>query len=200
MPDLDKPLLQAIADVIAAHPTWGICLIHGWLCGQAMAVSFSRLRCVCRQSGSAAQWRRRRKKIRRQQRVNPVAVHDVRCMESAEGRLVNGHRYMALLIKDEATAFGVALHVAPSFRLVDLEKFLTNYLPSMAVLYLHPTRQWRSVFLAYHSTRGTVQKHYACLRTTWQTVVELICPELRRHVSRESSQCRGVPFYQRIRC
>jgi transposase InsO family protein len=126
MPDRDQPLLQAITDVIATHPTWGIRLIHGWLCGQGLAVSFSKLRRVYRQSGYAAQWRRRRKKIRRQQRVNPVAVrpHDVWCMDFAEDRLINGRRFMALLVKDEATAFGLAIRVAPSLKAVDLESVL----------------------------------------------------------------------------
>jgi hypothetical protein len=36
MPDRHVPLLQAITDVIAAHPTWGIRLIHGWLYGQGI--------------------------------------------------------------------------------------------------------------------------------------------------------------------
>jgi putative transposase len=42
-------------------------------------------------------------------------------MDSAEDRLINGRRFMALLVKDEATAFGLAIHVAPSFKAVDLE-------------------------------------------------------------------------------
>ena len=79
-----------------------------------------------RQSGYAAQWRRRRKEIRCQQRVNPVAVrpHDVWCMDFAEDTLINGRRFMALLVKDEATAFSLVIRVAPSFKAVDLENVL----------------------------------------------------------------------------
>ena len=86
MPDRDEPLLQAITDVIATHPTWGIRLIHGWLCGQGLAVSFSRLRRVYRQSGYAAQWRRRRKKIREVEfpmATIPDAYHNGRFLCSA---------------------------------------------------------------------------------------------------------------------
>lgn len=113
-------------DVIAAHPTWGIRLIHGWLCGKGVDVSFSRLRRVYRQAGHAAQWRKRRKKIRRQQRVNPIALkpHDVWCMDFAEDRLINGKRFYALVVKDEATSYGLAIRIASSFKAATLEKVL----------------------------------------------------------------------------
>ncbi len=126
MPERDAPLQQAIAGVVAAHPTWGIRLIHGWLCGQGLVVPFSRLRRIYRQAGYAAQWRKRRKKIRRHHRVNPVAQqpHDVWCMDFAEDRLINGRRFMALLVKDEATAYGLAIRVAPSFKSIDVESIL----------------------------------------------------------------------------
>ena len=45
-------------------------------------------------------------------------------MDFAEDRLINERRFMALLVKDEATAFGLALRVAPSFKAVDLENVL----------------------------------------------------------------------------
>lgn len=45
-------------------------------------------------------------------------------MDFAEDTLINGRRFMALLVKDEATAFGLAIRVAPSFKAVDLENVL----------------------------------------------------------------------------
>jgi len=152
MPERDAPLQQAIAGVVAAHPTWGIRLIPGWLCGQGLVVPFSRLRRIYRQAGYAAQWRKRRKKIRRHHRINPVAQqpHDVWCMDFAEDRLINGRRFMALLVKDEATAYGLAIRVAPSFKSIDVESILDELVsmhgcPQFICLTSNPANHGRMV-------------------------------------------------------
>lgn len=81
---------------------------------------------VYRQRGHAAQWRKRTRKIRRGVRINPIALqpHDVWCMDFAEDRLMRGRKLTALLVKDEATSYGLSITVQRSFKGVDVEAVL----------------------------------------------------------------------------
>lgn len=45
-------------------------------------------------------------------------------MDFAEDRLMSGRRFMALLVMDEATSYGLAIRVAPSFKSIDVESIL----------------------------------------------------------------------------
>lgn len=128
MPVKDGPLADAIGRVVVQHPAWGIRLIHAWLHGRGNDASFTRMRRIYRSAGHAAQWRRRCRKIRRGPRLTPKAcqAHDVWCMDFSEDRLANGARFHSLLVKDEATAFGLDIRVARSFKGSDVEHILDD--------------------------------------------------------------------------
>jgi len=125
-PAKDAQVLAVINDVIEKHPAWGVRLIHGWVRENDHPYTEGCIRRVYRQAGHAAQWRKRRRKVRTGERVRPVAevVHDVWCMDFAEDRLMNGRKIYALVVKDEATAYGLDIRVARSFKGVDVEDVL----------------------------------------------------------------------------
>lgn len=125
-PVKDKPIRALIDSVVAQHPSWGKRLIFGWIRELGHAYTECSVFRIYRQAGYAAQWRKRTRKIKRNQRINPIAarVHDVWCMGFAEDRLMNGRKLMALLVKDEATSFGLSLAVRRSFKAVDVEREL----------------------------------------------------------------------------
>lgn len=125
-PVKDKPIRALIDSVVAQHPSWGKRLIFGWIRELGHAYTECSVFRIYRQAGYAAQWRKRTRKIKRNQRINPIAarVHDVWCMDFAEDRLMNGRKLMALLVKDEATSFGLSLAVRRSFKAVDVEREL----------------------------------------------------------------------------
>ena len=54
----------------------------------------------------------------------PLAPNSVWCMDFAEDRLENGRRFQTLLVKDEASAYCLALPVARSFKALDVERTL----------------------------------------------------------------------------
>lgn len=122
----DAPIIEQMNAVVQAHPTRGVRLVHGLLREQGCDVSFERLRRLYRAAGHAASWRKRSRKIRRGQRVDPVAkqYNEVWCMDFSEDRLSNGREFFSLLVKDEATSYGLGIVVRPSFKAVDVEAAL----------------------------------------------------------------------------
>lgn len=126
MTDKDAALLERMRAVSKEHPTWGHRLVHGWLVAHGETVSLFRVRRLWTKHGLSAQWRKRRKKRRTGARLNPepTAPNMVWCMDFAEDRLQNGRKVFALLVKDEATAFGLEIAVARSFKGKDVEQVL----------------------------------------------------------------------------
>ena len=93
-------------------------------------MNISRSMLTYRQAGHAAQWRKRTRKIRRNVRIDPVAkrLHDVWCMDFAEDRLASGRKLMALVVKDEATSYGLGIDVRRTFKGIDVEEVLDKLL------------------------------------------------------------------------
>lgn len=125
-PAKDAPLVEAIGRVAQEHPTWGYRLVAAWLINQGWPVSRNRIRRLWQREGYAAQWRRKRRKIRRGERLKPApeAANSVWCMDFAEDRLENGRRFQTLLLKDEASAYCMGLPIQPSFKAIDVEREL----------------------------------------------------------------------------
>lgn len=127
-PTKDAPVRAIIGDVVAQHPTWGKRLVYGWMRERGYDYSACTVYRVYRQSGYAAQWRKRSRKIRRGVRINPTAIqpNEVWCMDFAEDRLMTGRKLMALLVKDEATSFGLSITIRRSFKGSDVEAVLNE--------------------------------------------------------------------------
>jgi putative transposase len=125
-PVADAALCQRIRELSSLHPAWGYRLIHGWLREQGETSSLGRVRRLWKKLGLAALWRRKHRKIKRGIRLNPPAVapNSVWCMDFSEDRLQNGRKFFSLLVKDEATAFGLEIAVASSFKARDVERVL----------------------------------------------------------------------------
>lgn len=122
----DAALVDRMRAVSREHPAWGHRLVHGWLVAHGDAVSLYRVRRLWKQQGLAAQWRKRSRKRRTGARLNPepTTPNMVWCMDFAEDRLQNGRKIFALLVKDEATAFGLEIAVGRSFKGKDVERVL----------------------------------------------------------------------------
>ena len=78
-PTKDAPVRAIISDVVEQHLAWGKRLVFGWMREQGHDYSVCTVHRVYRQSGHAAQWRKRSRKIRRGVRINPTAIqpHEV---------------------------------------------------------------------------------------------------------------------------
>lgn len=125
MPERDAPLKAELQAVAAEQPVWGYRLAAGVLRERGIPVSDKRAHRVWRQAGLSVR-RRKRRKLRTGERLKPVprAVNTVWCTDFAEDRLVNGRKFYALLVKDEASAFCVALPVSLSFKGTDVVRVL----------------------------------------------------------------------------
>lgn len=125
-PDKDAALLSEIREVSSRHPSWGYRLVAAWLSDNKHEVSTNRVRRLWQEHGFSANWRRRKRKIRTGARLNPEphTPNRVWCMDFAEDRLENGRRFQTLLVKDEASAFCIGSPVEPSFKGVDVERYL----------------------------------------------------------------------------
>jgi len=117
-PAKDEVLVQAMAEASRAHTVWGYRLIHGWLKSRIAGASLFRVRRLWKLHGYARLSKKKRRKLRTGKRLNPVPVgpNTIWCMDFVEDRLVNGRRFYALLVKDEATAFALDVAVGPSFK------------------------------------------------------------------------------------
>jgi len=126
LPSKTASLCDRIQAVSREHPAWGYRLVHGWLREQGEGSSLGRVRRLWQKMGFSALWRRKHRKIKRGMRINPSAeiANTVWCMDFAEGRLQNGRRFMSLLVKDEATAYGLEIAVASSFKARNVEAVL----------------------------------------------------------------------------
>ena len=123
LPAKHAPLLAAMVEVSRAHNTWGYRLIHGWLKEKVSGASLGKVRRLWTLHGYARLNRKRRRKFKTGKRLNPkpAGPNTIWCMDFAEDRLVTGRKFFALLVKDEATAFGLEVAVAPSFKGRDVE-------------------------------------------------------------------------------
>jgi putative transposase len=164
-PVKDAPVRMTVDDVLAEHPACGKRLVFGWMREQGHDYSECTVYRVYHQSGHAAQWRKRSRKIRRGVQIDPLALqqHDVWCMDFAEDRLSTGRKMMALLVKDEATSFGLNITVQRSFKGVDVETVLDRMVPQYGTpkyirsdnggqFIAHVVLRWalrRSITLAY---------------------------------------------------
>lgn len=100
--------------------------VFGWKSEQGHDYLEYTVHRVYRQSGHVSQRRKLSRKIRRVVRINSTAIqpHEVWWMDFAEDRLMTGRKLMALLIKDEATLYGLSITVRRSFKGVDVEAVL----------------------------------------------------------------------------
>jgi putative transposase len=125
MPERDAPLKWELAVVAAEQPVWGYRLAAGVLRERGIPVSDKRAHRVWRNAGLSAH-RRKRRKLRTGERLKPApqSVNSVWCMDFAEDRMANGRKFYSLLVKDEASAFCVALPVSLSFKGTDVVRIL----------------------------------------------------------------------------
>jgi putative transposase len=118
MPERDAALRVRVEPVVRENPTWGYRLVAGQLCWEGEPVSDKRMLRWWQKEGYCAHWRKKRKKIHYgiQTKPEPVEANTVWAMDFAEDRLENGRAFLALLVKDEATAYGLLIRNAPSFK------------------------------------------------------------------------------------
>lgn len=127
-PAKDAALVKAMAEVSREHTVWGYRLIHGWLRPRIPGASLFRVRRLWKLHGYARLNKKKRRKLRTGKRLNPLPVgpNTIWCMDFVEDRLVNGRKFYALLVKDEATAFALDVAVAPSFKGKNVEARLNT--------------------------------------------------------------------------
>lgn len=127
IPERDAPLRAELAAVAAEQPVWGYRLAAGVLRERGMPVSDKRAHRVWRNAGLCVR-RRPRRKLRTGRRLTPApqSANSVWCMDFAEDRIVNGRKFFALLVKDEASAFCVAAPVSLSFKGHDVIRVLAQ--------------------------------------------------------------------------
>ena len=111
----------------AEQPVWGYRLAAAVLREQGIEVSNKRAHRLWRQAGLCAH-RRKLRKVRTGERLKPApaALNSVWCLDFVEDRIVNGRKFYALLIKDEASAFCIDAPVSLSFRATDVVRLLTQ--------------------------------------------------------------------------
>lgn len=126
MPVKDASLVQSLVEVSRLHNTWGYRLVHGWVKGKVEGASIFRVRRLWTLHGLARPNRKTRRKLKTGARLKPLPTgpNAIWCMDFAEDRLLNGGKMFALLVKDEATAFGLTIDVAKSFKGRDVERIL----------------------------------------------------------------------------
>ncbi len=125
-PKKDKPMVEKISELSRQHPSWGSRSMHGWLREQGSTASLSQVKRVWRKYRFAGQWKKKRRKFRTDERLKPKATSpgSVWCMDFAEDRLLNGNKFFAFLVKDEASAYALAVDVARSYKGIDVERVL----------------------------------------------------------------------------
>lgn len=125
-PVRDAAVAGPVSEVSRVHPTWGYRIVHGWLREKGFPFGLYRVRRIWKTQGYAALWKKRRRKIRTGARLKPLPTgpNAIWCMDFAEDRLMNGRKFFALLVKDEASAYGLNVSVAPSFKGRDVEATL----------------------------------------------------------------------------
>jgi putative transposase len=126
LPVKDAPLVQTLVEVSRIHNTWGYRLVHGWVKGKVEGATIFRVRRLWKLHGLARPGRKRGRKLRTGARLKPLPTgpNAIWCMDFAEDRLLDGGKVFALLVKDEATAFGLKIAVAASFKGKDVEAIL----------------------------------------------------------------------------
>jgi putative transposase len=115
-PVCDTPVITRMRQIARENPAWGMRLVFGRLREEGLCQNHKRAhRLWCREG--LQQRRRRRRKRYTGARLDPPAVvaNDVWCVDLTEDRLDNGQRFYALLVKDEASAYGLAIRLGRSF-------------------------------------------------------------------------------------
>lgn len=128
LPIKDAPLVQVMSEVARQHNTWGYRLVQGWVKGKVASASLFRVRRLWKLHGLARLSRKARRKLRTGARLKPLPTgpNAIWCMDFAEDRLIDGNKVFAFLVKDEATAFGLEIAVASSFKGKDVEWVLNR--------------------------------------------------------------------------
>lgn len=187
MPERDAPLKRELAAVAAEQPVWGYRLAAGVLRERGIPVSDKRAHRVWRNAGLSAH-RRKRCKRRTGERLKPAPrmANTVWCMDFAEDRMVNGRRFQSLLVKDEASAFCVALPVSSSFRGIDvvrvLEQAVSRY-GKPAFLRCDNGGQFISKAMRLWAERSRIQIAYIEPGSPWQNgAAESLVAAYRREV------------------
>lgn len=116
LPLRDAPATARMREIARENPAWGMRLVFGRLREEGLCQNHKRgHRLWCR--AQLQQRRKRRRKLRTGARLNPLAIvaNEVWCVDLTEDRLDNGRRFYALLVKDEASAYGIGIRLARSF-------------------------------------------------------------------------------------
>jgi len=103
-------------EIAHENPAWGLRLVFGRLREEGVCRNHKRGHRLWCQAG-LQQPQKRRRKVRTGARLDPPALvaNDVWCVDLTEDRLDNTSRFYALLVKDEASAYGLAIRLGSSF-------------------------------------------------------------------------------------
>jgi putative transposase len=185
-------------EIARENPAWGLRLVFGRLREEGLCQNRKRGHRLWRQA-RLQQSRKRRRKVYTGARLHPPALlaNDVWCVDLTEDRLVNGNRFYCLLVKDEASAYGlairlgrsftgrrvrsvleelVAIHGAPRFLRSDngpqfiartLKRFAANH--AMTLAYIEPGKPWQNG--AGESFIGTYRREVLD-RESFHTLIE----------------------------
>jgi putative transposase len=125
MPVRRQPLVEKVRSIIAGKPSWGCKLVREALAEQGVQVGRHRFHRLWKAEKLQVIRRKSRKKIRTGKRLNPVPVapNSVWCTDFAEDR-AGGKKAFFLLVKDEATGFGLTCSARASWKGVDVEEEL----------------------------------------------------------------------------
>jgi putative transposase len=108
------------------HPDWGYRLAHGHAINRGQAVNVKRFHRVWRQTGLQQPVRTPRRKVVTGERLKPQARwrNHVWCYDFVHDRDAAGRTIRCLTIKDEATAYALAIEPAPRFGAEEVRQVL----------------------------------------------------------------------------
>lgn len=125
-PAKDAQLLRRMRPIARHHSRWGHRLVVGRLALCGAAVGCKRMLRLWRRAGLQCPTRATRRKICTGERLNPAALQPnaVWCYDFVHDALANGEAFRGLLVKDEASAYALAIDVARSFNATDVKAIL----------------------------------------------------------------------------
>lgn len=128
MPVKDAVVREKLERVARENASWGYRVVVGHLRVLGQEMGMGRAQRVWKNSGFSKSLRKKRRKIRSGDRLNPLpqTANHVWCLDFAEDRLENQNRFNALLVKDEASAYCLTASISRSFKGIDVREILNN--------------------------------------------------------------------------